>query len=311
MNVCIHIQTHPPHFKYTNQLILSFLTKTNIQNLKIPIFIILDDNKSINDFKNKYNYEYELIYFLNTEKIINNFQLKFREKKQNLFKNVINVKWGAGNHRNYVAVKRSYSILELEKIGYDFVWCLDSESLILKNTNIQNIIDSNINKPLLTVGKNNSGIKYPPIVTKIFKENFNDYKKISIRMNDFWFIHAKYYKSMIELLFNIHKQPISYFITGSEQSLYEYYLYSLYIKNPNDINLIIINGDMHGNNLFNKIINSNSNLDNFCNDINNKYFNYILSYRGDYYIKCMRTNRGKDLISKLNINIAVSNYQGT
>ena len=51
MKVCIHIQTHQPHFKYTNKLILSFLTKTNIQILKIPIFIILDDNKSINNFK--------------------------------------------------------------------------------------------------------------------------------------------------------------------------------------------------------------------------------------------------------------------
>ena len=114
----------------------------------------------------------------------------------------------------------------------------------------------------------------------------------------------------MQLLFNIHKQPISYFVTGSEQSLYEYYLYSLYIKKSNNINLIIIDGDMHGNNLFNKIINSNTNLDNFSKDINNKYFNYIQSYRGDYYRLCLKSIRGKNLISKLNINIAVSNYQG-
>ena len=166
MKFCIHIQTHPPHFKYTNQLILSFLTKTNIQILKIPIFIILDDNNSINNFKNEYNYDYDLIYFLNTEEIINNFQLEFTEKKTDLFKNVINVNWGAGGHRNYVAVKRTYSILELEKIGYDYVWCLDCESLILKNIDIQTIIVSNIKKPLLTVGKNDSGVKYPQIVEK-------------------------------------------------------------------------------------------------------------------------------------------------
>ena len=42
MTTCIHIQTHQPHFKYTNELILSFLKKTNIQNLKIPIYIVLD-----------------------------------------------------------------------------------------------------------------------------------------------------------------------------------------------------------------------------------------------------------------------------
>ena len=311
MKVCIQIQTHKPHFKYTNQLILSFLKLTNIQILEIPIFIVLDDNKSINNFKNEYNYDYDLIYFLNTEEIINNFHLEFTEKKKDLFKNVINVMWGAGGHRNYVSVKRTYSILELEKMGYHYVWCMDCETLILKNTNIQTIIDSNMKKPLLTVGKNNSGVKYPQIVEKIFNNNFSDYRDISVRMNDFWFIHTKYFKSMIQLLFNIHKQPISNFVTGSEQSLYEYYLYSLYIKNSNDINLIIIDGDMHGNTLFNKIINSNTNLEHFANDINNKYFNYIQSYRGDYYMKCITSNRGKKLISKLNINIAVSNYQGT
>jgi hypothetical protein len=310
-NVCIHIQTHPPHFKYTNRLILSFLTNTNIQIIKIPIFIVLDDANSIHEFKSKYKYDYDLIHFLNTEEIINNFHLEFRETKKELFKNIINVTWGAGGHRNYVAVKRTYSILELEKMRYDYVWCLDCESLVLKQTNIQNIIDSNIEKPLLTVGKNNSGVKYPQIVEKIFNNKFSDYRDISVRMNDFWFIHTKYYKSMIQLLFNIHKQPISYFVTGSEQSLFEYYLYSLYIENPKNINLIIIDGDMHGNTLFNNIINSNTNLDNFCNNINDKYFNYIQSYRGDYYRHCIRSNRGQNLISKLNINIAVSNYQGT
>ena len=259
-NICIHIQTHAPHFKYTNQLILSFLKLTNIQNLKIPIFIVLDDDKSIKNFKNKYKYDYNLIYFLNTEEIINNFHLEFIEKKKDLFKNVINVRWGSGGHRNYVAVKRTYSILELEKIGYEYVWCLDCESLILKNTDIQSIIDTNIKKPLLTVGKNNNGVKYPQIIEKIFGYNFSDYKDISVRMNDFFFIHTHFYKSMIQLLFNKHKQPISYFVTGSEQSLYEYYLYSLYIKNSNDINLIIIDVDLHNNSLFTKIITSNTNI---------------------------------------------------
>ena len=115
MNICIHIQTYLPHFKYTNKLIISFLELTNIKILKIPIFIILDDNKSIDDFKIKYNYDYDLIHFLNTEEIINNFHLEFTETKKDLFKNVINVRWGKGGHRNYVAVKRTYSILELEK----------------------------------------------------------------------------------------------------------------------------------------------------------------------------------------------------
>ena len=45
--------------------------------------------------------------------------------------------------------------------------------------------------------------------------------------------------------------------------------------------------------------------------MNNEYFNYTQSYRGDYYRICLLSDIGKKLISKLNINIAVSNYQGT
>lgn len=310
MKTCIHTQTYSPHFKYTNELILSFLELTNIRTLKIPIFIILDDDKSIDEFKKKYNYDYDLIYLLNTEDIINNFHLEFTENNNDLFQNVINVKWGAGGHRNYVAVKRTYSILELERMGYDYVWCLDCESLVLKKTDIQTVIDSNIKKPLLTVGKTNNGVKYPQIIETLFCDSFSEYKDISVRMNDFWFIHTKYYKSMIQFLFNIHKRPISYFVNGSEQSLYEYYLYSLYLKDPNTIDLIVIDNDLHNNTLFSQIINSNANLDIFCQDINDKYFNYIQSYRGDYYNSCLKSDRGKYLISKLNINIAVSNYQG-
>ena len=117
---------------------------------------------------------------------------------------------------------------------------------------------------------------------------------------------------MIQLLFDIHKQPISYFINGSEQSIYEYYLYSLHLKNKDDINLIIIEGDLHDNNLFNQIIKSNIkiDLDIFCQTINNKYFNYVQSFRGDYYKECLKSNKGKEMIQKLNINIAVSNYTG-
>ena len=312
MDICIHIQTHLPHFKYADKLICSFLELTNIITLKIPIFIIIDNNELINNFKMNYNYDYNLIYFLNIEEIINNFTLEFKEKKKDLFKKNIDIKWGAGGHRNYVAVKRTYSILELERLGYNYVWCLDSESLILKNTNIETIINFNIEKPLLTVGKNKNGIKYKQIIEKLFNYKYNNYDEISVRMNDFWFIHTKKFKHMIQLLFDIHKQPISYFINGSEQSIYEYYLYSLHLKNKDDINLIIIEGDLHDNNLFNQIIKSNIkiDLDIFCQTINNKYFNYVQSFRGDYYKECLKSNKGKEMIQKLNINIAVSNYTG-
>jgi len=308
MDCAIHIQTHLPHFKYTDKLICSFLKLTNIKTLKIPIYIIFDNDNLINNFKKNYHYDYDLIHFLNIEKIINNFHLEFKENRRNLFKKSIPIRWGSGGNRNYVAVKRTYSILELERLGYSYVWCLDSESLVLKNTDIESIINNNREKPLLTVGKN--GIQYKQIIEILFKYKYDCYKDISIRMNDFWFIHTKHFKSMIELLFNIHKQPISYFVNGSEQSIYEYYLYSLYLKDNNTINLITIDDNLHCNDLFKKVINSNIDLDVFSENLNKTYFNYIQSFRGDYYRQCLTTDRGKQLIQKLNINIAVSNYSG-
>lgn len=309
-NICIHTQTHLPHFKYTNELICSFLQLTNIMTLKIPIFIIFDNDELIQIFKQNYTYEYDLIHFLNIEKVINNFHLDFKEKTEDLFKNTIDITWGAGGHRNYVAVKRTYSILELERLGYNYVWCLDSESLVLKNTNLEPIIGYNIQKPLLTVGQNKDGVKYKEIVETLFNYDYNNFQDISVRMNDFWFIHTTHFKSMIQLLFNIHKQPISYFMNGSEQSVYEYFIYSLYIKDNTLINLITIYGDLHGNTLFNQIIQSDIQLDDVCKNLNDNYFNYIQSFRGDYYRLCLTNNRGTEFIQKLNINIAVSNYTG-
>lgn len=305
-NICIHIQTYTPHFKYTNQLINSFLYLTNIVELKIPIFIIFDNNDMINNFKTYYNYRYDLLYFLNIDEIINNIDLKFTEKFNNLFDETINIKWSLG-HRDYAALKRTYSILELEKKGYKYIWCLDSESLVLKKIDINNIIQYNIEKPLLTLGINKTGIKYPEIIEKIFNFDYIHYQDISVRMNDFWFIHSEYFVSMINLLFDIHKKPISYFMGGSEQSLYEYYLYSLYLKDNNSINFYPINDDLHNNSLFSRIIHSNENIDNLCN-ILNSYFNMVQSYRGDYYQYCMTFDRGIELLKKLNISIAVSNY---
>lgn len=313
--LCIHIQTYTPHFIFTDKLINSFIKLTNICELKIPIFVIVDDASMINDYKNTYKYDYEFIYFLNLNEIINNINLPAvnTEKFNNLFKSGnANVQWGAGGHRNYVAVKRTYSILELKNKGFDYVWCLDSESLILKNVNIKTIFDCNIIKPLLLIGINprsGEGVKYKQIVEELFNFNFNDFKDISVRMNDFWFIHTKYFHSMILLLFNIHKKPISYFVNGSEQSLYEYYIYHLYLKNNNDINVIEMNVDLHGNGAFNDVIyNENIDINSFCDTINNSYFNYVQSYRGDYYQYCLKFKRGQELINKLNISIAVSNY---
>lgn len=149
------------------------------------------------------------------------------------------------------------------------------------------------------------------MITKLFMDDYNKYKHISVRQNDFWFIHTKHFYDMIAMLIKIHKKPISFFITGSEQSVYEYYIYSLYIRNKNDVNILQINGDLHGNTLFNNIIqNTKINIKDYCDSLNKTYFDYIKSYRGDYYKECLKTQRGRELVNALNVSICVSNYQG-
>ena len=48
----------------------------------------------------------------------------------------------------------------------------------------------------------------------------------------------------------------------------------------------------------------------FSENMNNKHFNYFQSYRGDFYEQWLNSIRGTELIERLNISIAVSNYSG-
>lgn len=309
LSVCVHIQTYSRHFKYTDNLINSFLSKTNLKQLNIPIYITFDNQIELKKYINEFKYQYDKLHLLNLETIVNNLHIDIKEKHNDLYKDNIGFTWGAGGHRNHVGVKRVYSILELHKNGFDYVWCLDCESLILKNIDLMSIFSRNMEKPLLTIG--NSGVKYPEMITKLFMDDYNKYKHISVRQNDFWFIHTKHFYDMIAMLIKIHKKPISFFITGSEQSVYEYYIYSLYIRNKNDVNILQINGDLHGNTLFNNIIqNTKINIKDYCDSLNKTYFDYIKSYRGDYYKECLKTQRGRELVNALNVSICVSNYQG-
>jgi hypothetical protein len=315
VNICIQIQTHTPHFHYTHVLIRSLLDKTDIVTKNIPIYIAFDNKESSDVYHSKYHYEYSEVYNLLIDEIISSMELPYTETKNTLFKEVIPIQWGAGGHRNYVSVKRVYSLLELHNLKYTHVWCMDCESLVLKSFSLDHIIESNVEKPLLVIGKNNNGVKYPNVVKTILNMDYDDnYKNISVRMNDFWFIHTSYFHKMICEIMEKHQKPVSYFMNGSEQSVYEYYLYSLYRENPDCVKLIEIQGDLHGNNLFRQILHSVNYTENDRNkiacEINEKYFQYVQSFRGDYYRMTSESEKGKQWLALLDINMAVSNYQG-
>ena len=53
MSNCIHIQTYPPHFHYTYNLVNHFKTLTNCKELNIPIFIIFDTPEIQEQYKKK------------------------------------------------------------------------------------------------------------------------------------------------------------------------------------------------------------------------------------------------------------------
>jgi hypothetical protein len=322
-NFCIHIQTHPDHFEYTYNLLSSFdkLCK-NIKN--INIFLIFDNKNIKQNFKKNFNitiFDNLKINYLNLEKILQNNKFDFiiYETYQNMVINSLNkgndIRWGGLKiHRKYVALKRTYSILELNRLGFEYIWCLDTESLVLYEFDINHIIEHNTVKPLLLINNINKGTQYPQIINKVFKwsvKSKHPINTICVRMNDFWVINSNYYKNMIQELSDVHGTCLSYFMNGCEQSLYEYYLFKQHSDNKIDIDLVLIDGDMHNYDIFRNIINKkNKNINLFCNSINEKYFNKTLSYRGDYINKLKKSDRGLQILDQLNLKIALSNYQG-
>ena len=319
---CIHIQTYPPHFHYTYNLVNNFKTLTNCKELNIPIFIIFDTPEIQEQYKKKYP-ESDCNYInLKTIVNLNNFDYLIFEKYKDLCNQNIHIKeWGSGDgflstkeafHRTYVCVKRLYSILELERLGYKNVWCIDGESHIFNKVNLNTIFEKN---NILTVGgKNHQGFRPHQIIKDVFKLDYNSTDKIfdiSIRVNDFWIVNTNHFKNMVQLINKLHNIPISHIINGSEQSLYEYYMYDLYLKGENNTKIIELANKFNLEKLNRNMYQYKTQIeiDNFAEEFNKVYFDKIPVYRGDWWKFVNRSYNGLYLLNKLNIDIAVSNFQ--
>lgn len=314
-NSAIHIQTTPTHFKYVYNLLNSMKKIKHIES--IEIFIVFDTVKELVSFKAGLNLKDKMINLslITLEEILEKLNLNYTESYQEIINSnkKLDIFWGAGGHRDFVAIKRTYSILYIKSLGYDFCWCLDSESFFLDEFNIKDFFRSNSANNTLLIGTGVNGVRYPELLNYFFnfdKKTINRLSKINVRMNDFWFINTSVFNSLVDHLFEKYKKPISYFMNGSEQSLYEYFLYSLFINNKVEINLFKLNGDMHENNLFSEVIKNPKTFNNLSKFLNERYFNFTLSYRGDYIKILETTQNGKMFLKKLNIKVAVSNYQG-
>jgi hypothetical protein len=313
-NFCIHIQTIPAHYRYVYKLLMSL--EQLVENiLHIPIYIVLDSRKEEEEFLKGVRSNLNLN-TLSMENIVPNANLEYIEDLDNVLKpkNRLSVFWGAGEHRDYVALKRTYSLLRLQNEGFKNVWCMDSESLVLKSFDILEFLNENSLKPTLLIGTGIKGVRYHHLFKNLFGWSLKKHDpiyNINIRMNDFWFIDTNLYKNMIDYLQKVHEKPVSYFINGSEQSLYEYFTFKSHQDKKIDISLSLITGDMHDNQLFDITTNNDKiDLSKFSTFMNDHYFNKTLSYRGDYINRLNSTERGQELFQKLNIKVAVSNYQG-
>ena len=131
---------------------------------------------------------------------------------------------------------------------------------------------------------------------------------------------------MIQELTELHENPLSYFVLGTEQGLYELFLYSKYLSNQIKVNVFdfdkkyfddILDLLSYGSgnvsvscvifNLINDIsLRKEVDLSKFTKRLNEVYFDKIYCYRGDF----IRMGP-KKIISKLNLKFAVSNWQAS
>ena len=128
---------------------------------------------------------------------------------------------------------------------------------------------------------------------------------------------------MIQELTELHKNPLSYFVLGTEQGLYELYLFNKYLSNQLEINVFdfdkkyfddILDLPSYGSgntniscvlySLLNDVTLKKVNVFEFNKRINKVYFDKVYSYRGDF----IKTGP-KKIINQLNLKFAVSNWQ--
>ena len=333
----IHIQCYPPHFHYVVNLLEALHNHTDDLE-DFDIVIVVDRPADVSNFLDGNKKRLSRIKNLSVTSVYDiltrpfNY-LFYNESFQEVDFSIhqgINVlhggHWGSANTpvRKWMNIKRSYGLMELERRGYEYVWCIDAESFPLTNFSVNDIFSYSDTNYLLSVfeqgGWNNSDIVNH--VLKIEDDTLSQMLKVGVRINDFWIINLQFFRNMIQELTNKHRKPLSYFVLGTEQGLYELWLYHKHLTKSLDIEVIpFTNEDFDGiceipeyglevwcclHWLFNDVHN-NPDVDNkkFAEHIQSYYFDKVHSYRGDLI-------RGghAELLKHMNFKFAVSNWQG-
>ena len=339
---CIHIQCYKPHLKYTLGLIKAFFLKAKDID-EYDFIIVVENNEEKSEIelalRKKSCINHKSVYVKTIREIMDiDFEyLNFNENYEDCDHSIINNKnllnggyWGTASTytRKWMNIKRTYGLLEIERLGYEHVWCVDAESYPLKEFLVSDIFEYSVKNNFLAVYKNGSWNDHRIIkqVLKVKKTEENkDLFNIGVRINDFWIIKLSYFKLMIQELTELHKNPVSYFLLGTEQGLYELFLYNKYLQNKLDITVFdfdkkyfsdILDLPSYGSgdvNIYSALhflfqdINSVKNIDKrkFIERIQELYFNKTFCLRGDFLNLSY-----KELTDQLDIKFAVSNYQG-
>ena len=119
----IHIQTTPSHFKYVYNLLNSMKKIKDIES--IEIFIVFDTIKELVSFKEGLDLSDKTLNLslVTLEEIVEKLNLDFKESYLQIINSnkKLDIFWGAGGHRDFVAIKRTYSILYIKFYSFPII----------------------------------------------------------------------------------------------------------------------------------------------------------------------------------------------
>jgi hypothetical protein len=306
---CIHIMTYSPHFKECFKLIKKIRSFDN----KVTIFVILDTFEEENKFASYIEgIEVKLLNleFITKQPLVIK-QISFDDisiSNRNKEKLKMNDQIAHFNyHRQYVVLKRVYSLLYLYTQNFDKIWAMDCESYPVKEIEVYSIFKKYWDNPFIVVSDN--GIEYEKKLTlkvnKLFGYDYNESYKYFFRQNDLFMYDMLIFSNCMLFLEEYNNKRICDFMAAPEQMVYEIYI----IKEK--YNFKIINLSEHGCNLnlrqggFGKVI-SQMNSTEYDKFIKNVLTKYLFCLWGNHVDSSIKNNININKIID-NIDFIVSN----
>ena len=296
---CIHIMTYINHFSECVKLVKKIRSFDN----KITIFVILDtfeeESKFASYIKGKNVTDVKL---LNLEFITKQpstiKRIRFNDicmSRDNQNKLLMNDQISHFNYtRQYIVLKRVYSLLYLYTQNFAKIWAMDCESYPIKEIDVDNIFKRYWNNPFIVVSDN--GTQYDKNLTlkvnKLLGYGYNESHKLFFRQNDFFMYDMQIFSNCMTFLEEYHNKRKCDFMIAPEQMVYEIYI----IKEK--YNFKIINLSEHG-------CNFNLRYDGFLKNIsqmNDTLYDEFIKNVLTKYLFCLWGDHISSLI-KYNINI--------